>query len=271
MGELIVHNFSLKHTLESGQFFRYYLLNDWYYIVSRRRVFKVRQEHDNILSFEGECDPKFITKFFGIDDELEEMFEFAKVKGLNKFTEKYQGLRIMNQDPWECLVAFVCSSASNVKKIQMNLNLMSQFFGKKILFDHKTFYTFPNPGELNDLAKLKEAKTGYRANYLFQINNMVKPTMLKTLGMVKYKKAKEMLCELPGVGEKIADCVLLFSLSHKRAFPVDVWIKRVMENLYFSGEKTSIKKIRDFAEQEFGEHSGYIQQYLYHYGRLGGK
>jgi len=269
MGEIEVNNFSLKYTIESGQFFRYYPIDGWYYIVSRNNVFKIKQE-DNKLIYEGDCNEFFIREFLGLNDNMDEFIKFAKNKDLNKFLEKYPGIRIMKQDLWQCLVSFVCSSASNVKKIQLNLNLLSQYFGKQIKYDNKIFYSFPEPRSLNDLEKLKEAKTGYRANFLFNINNMVDETFIRNLRLVKYEKAKEILTSLPGVGEKVADCVLLFSLGHKNAFPVDVWIKRMMEELYFSGEKTSIKKIREFAEEEFGEHCGYVQQYLFHYGRMNG-
>jgi N-glycosylase/DNA lyase len=266
MGVIGVSNFSLKHTLESGQFFRYYLIDGWYYLVSRDKVFKLRQKGD-LLYYEGNCGEDFLVNFLGLDHNLDSVIKFAHEKNLQNQFEKCAGLRIMNQDLWECLVGFVCSSASNIKKIKSNLNLISQYFGKAVQFDGKTFYTFPEPGELKDMDKLKLAKTGYRAKYLFDINTLVDERFLKQLRLMKYGAAKKVLCSLPGVGEKIADCVLLFSLSHRNAFPVDVWIKRVMETLYFSGEKTSIKKIREFASVEFGDNSGYVQQYLYHYGR----
>ena len=265
-GEIEVNNFSLKDTIESGQFFRYFPIEGWYYIVTRDRVFKVQQK-ENKIYFKGNTSASFLREFLGLDYDLSDFTKFANENNLGKLLERYPGLRVMKQDLWECLVSFICSSASNIKKIQLNLNLLSQSFGKPIKFEDKIFYSFPEPGSINNLEKIKNAKTGFRANYISNLNEIVDDNFLRNLKIVKYPKAKELLCELPGVGEKIADCVLLFSLSHKQAFPVDVWIKRVMETLYFSGEKTSIKKIRDFAVKEFGDHSGYVQQYLYHYGR----
>ena len=140
----------------------------------------------------------------------------------------------------------------------MNLALITQNFGDR--------GRFPNPGELNDLELLKNCKVGFRAKYLYEMNKIVNEEFLSSLSKLSYEEAKTKLVELPGVGEKIADCVLLFAYNKFEAFPVDTWMKKVMEELYLKKE-APVKIISDFGRQKFGRYAGYAQQYLYHWRR----
>lgn len=262
MNELVVKDFNLKHTIESGQFFSFTKTNGGYSVITQNNSFFVKQE-DNKLIFD--CSKRFAKFFFGVDEDYTKIKKkITKDKHVKNLVDKYHGLRLMKQDPWQCIVSFICSSASNVPKIMKNVSLLTKEFGEKIGEN----YLFPKPGTLNDLKKIKNCSVGFRAKYLFETNKVVDDEWIKDLQKMDYSDAKQKLMELPGVGEKIADCVCLFSLGHYGAFPIDVWIKRVVEQTYF-GRQTSNNEILNFAKEKFGEYAGYAQQYLYHGGRIG--
>ncbi len=258
MMKIGVGNFSLQHTLDSGQFFRYEKRGDWYYCQERDKQFKIRQK-GNSLEFKG-TDKKHVKRLFGLNQDYNTIIkELSKDKTLHPAITKYKGLRVMERDPWETMVSFHCSIFSNIKKIKLNMKYLVQEFGKN--------GKFPKPGELNDLQKIKKCATGFRARYIHGANSMVNDKYFEKLRKKSYSDAKNKLMELPGVGEKVADCICLFSLGKMEAFPVDVWIERIMTRLYFK-KKTKVRGIREFADKRWGKNAGYAQQFLYHWGRL---
>ena len=269
MGKIIVSDFNLGKTLDSGQIFRYGKDLVWYYIISRNKVFKVRQT-GNVLEFKG-ATKKFIENYFSLDFDFRTVSSYLSAeKQLSSAFRLHKGIRIAKQDPWECAVSFVCSSASNIPRIKGCLNALAEQFGEKVVFDGETFYAFPEPGSINNSKKLAACRLGFRAKYVFELNKLADDKFFQKLRKMDYSSAKEKLVELPGIGDKIADCVLLFSLGFHEAFPVDVWIKRAMEELYFGKKESSYKKIGEFAREHFGTYAGYAQQYLYHWRRMNG-
>ncbi len=270
MGALSVSGFNLRHTLDSGQFFRYVLHDLWYYIVTREKVFRVRQEGLRLF-FEGASE-RFVRHFFGLDENyLEIMHQLSKDPALRVAIKKYPGLRLIRQDPWECTVGFLCSQFSNIKKIKKNMECIAEKFGKEVVFKGKKFFIFPSPGALKDAAKLKKCAVGFRAKYIAGVNAKVSDGFFARLRKMQYKKAKEKLMELPGIGEKVADCICLFSLGFTESFPVDVWMERVIKEQYVGAKKVKLKDLADFGRQRWGKMAGYAQQYLYHWRRLHGK
>ncbi|HLF54394.1 MAG TPA: DNA glycosylase [Candidatus Nanoarchaeia archaeon] len=257
-----VEDFSLQHTLESGQFFRYSKIGSWYFCQERDKKFKIRQEGKK-LHFEGTSE-EHIRKLFGLEQDYDNIIEtLSKDKTLIPAIKKYKGLRVMQRDPWETLVSFQCSIFSNIKKIQLNMNRLAEEFGEK----KGEHYTFPRPGKLDNLQKIKKCATGFRAKYIHKANSLVNDEFLAKLKKKNYEDAKLELMKLPGIGEKVADCICLFSLGKIEAFPVDVWIERMMTKMYFDGKKTRTKEIRQFASERWGQLAGYAQQFLYHWGR----
>ncbi len=257
-----VDDFSLQHTLDSGQFFRYEKKGDWYYCQERDVLFKIRQL-GNTLEFEGTT-KDHIKRLFGLNCDYDKIIrELSKDKTLLPAIKKYRGLRVMQRDPWETLVSFQCSIFSNIKKIKLNMNCLAKEFGREV----KGHYTFPEPGKIDDLQKIKKCATGFRAKYIYAANSMVDDAFFEKLKKEKYEDAMQALMELPGVGEKVADCICIFALGKTEAFPVDVWIGRVMTQLYFNGKKTKLKDIKKFAIERWGKQAGYAQQFLYHWGR----
>jgi N-glycosylase/DNA lyase len=169
--------------------------------------------------------------------------------------ERWRGLRIVRQDLWECLVSFACSSANNIKRIRAMIDAMCLHWGEFVRCDGQAFRTFPRPGALGSERDLRKMGFGFRAAYLAKINK---------IATLKYEDARARLMELPGVSDKIADCVALFALGHMQAFPVDTWVRRAAMAELFGGEEMSDADIRQRAQARFGMNAGYAQQYLFH-------
>ena len=270
MEEMIVRNFSLEHTLECGQIFRFEKEGKGYYVSHRDKLFYVEQAGPK-LKFKNTT-KAFLTKFFRLDDPYSKILKsISKDKHIKKAIKEYHGLRIIRQDPWECLISFICSSNSNIPKIKMNLSLMSSFFGKPLKLDSFESHAFPNPGSLTHFGKLKDSKVGYRAEFIREANKNISNKELITIRGKEYEYAKQRLIQIKGVGDKIADCVALFSLDKLNAFPVDVWVQRVMTKLYFEGEERSKQEIAEFGREYFGEYAGYANQFLFYYARQNDK
>jgi N-glycosylase/DNA lyase len=267
MLKIKTNNFSLKHTIECGNFFKYFEKSDWYYICSMDKVFKVQQKGDH-LHFDG-VSKEFISNFFRLDEDYAKVIAvLGKDKALKKAISKYSGLRIIRQDPWECVVSYVLSQNSNIPRIRKNLNHLAELFGTKAKFDGMEFYTFPSISDFNDPKKMKVCNLGYRYEYMCRLLKDIDIKKLYSLKEESYEEAKNYLVSLHGIGPKVADCVLLFSLGFDEAFPVDVWIKRLVESFYFGGKKMPEKKLHEFGSRRFGKFAGYANQFMYHSGRL---
>ena len=266
MSKMKVKDFNLEHTLECGQIFRINRQNNWYYINARDKFFKICQVK-NEIEFHG-VDEEFIIHFFSLDENLSKILkEINKDEYIKKSIDKYRGLRILRQDPWECLISFICSTASNIPRIKSKLKALSESFGKKVSLDGVGNYAFPEPGNINNYNKIVNAKTGFRAKYIFEANNTVSIKKLNSLRVQSYESAKNELKKINGVGDKVADCVLLFSLGFHQALPVDTWIKKTIQLLYFDNATVSNEKIRAFGLDYFGTYAGYAQQYLFMFSR----
>lgn len=267
MDSIKISDFNLGKTLECGQFFRYEKLDDLYLVSHRERLFKVRQEKD-LLLFSGASE-EFITDFFRLEDDYRAIVKsISKDEFMREAIHESYGMRIIRQDPWECLISYICSANNNIPRIRKNLSMISERFGSPILHEEHNGFSFPTPGGISDHEALRACKVGFRSRFIFEANNNIDERMLISLRDKSYEEAKAELIKINGVGEKIADCVSLFSLDKLDAFPVDVWIRRVMTEKYFSGKKTSDKEIRAFAENYFGRFRGYANQYLFFHRRM---
>ena len=268
MSKIKIKNFNLRHTLECGQIFRWKIIDGYYIAVVGSKILKLRQEK-NILYFDGtDVDKKFIKNYFRLDDDYGSILRLiSRDEKMREIVRENIGLRIIRQEPWECLVSYLCSSASNIPKIRMNLDLLSEKFGKEIVFEGRKHYAFPEPGRINHLAKIRNCSVGFRAGYIFDANKSHEKIESLKMRKMDYAEARSELIEMKGVGRKIADCVLLFSLDKLEAFPTDVWIKRIMQELYFEGRNIPEKQIADFGREYFGKYAGYAQEFLYNYGR----
>jgi N-glycosylase/DNA lyase len=278
--------FDLNVTLCCGQAFRWDKRGEWWHGVVRENAFKIRQA-GNFLEFEN-AEEKFVKTYFGLHDDLPKILQqISKDKHIKEAIASFKGLRILCQDPWECLISYICATYKNISAIKGMLSNLCKKFGDRICFDGYDFYTFPTPERLAKATaqELVKCGLGYRAKYASETAKMVyeKGFEFESLRRIAYEKAKKELLNFPGVGLKVANCVLLFSLGKLEAFPVDVWIKRVILRYYAEHFPTGlIKKIskkRSLSDSEyrtlslfgmeyFGEYAGYAQEYLYHYERM---
>jgi N-glycosylase/DNA lyase len=279
------HPFNLDFTLCCGQSFRWDKRGEWWYGVVREKVFRICQI-GNKLEFEN-VDANFVRDYFGLHDDLQEILsQITKDKHVETAVEKFKGLRILRQDPWECLISYICATYKNIPAIKQTLFKLTRKLGCKRRFDSYCFYTFPTPAELAkaSVKELRECGLGYRAKYVSETANSIHESdfEFERLKGTSYKKARQKLLKFSGVGLKVADCVSLFSLKKLGAFPIDVWMKRLFVKhytRYFQADfirKISCQKslapseyerLSMFGRRHFGEYAGYAQEYLYHYQR----
>ena len=183
------------------------------------------------------------------------------------------GLRLLRQEPWECLASFILSSTKQIVQIQQIVALLCERHGEPVLApgNRPPLHAFPSAEQLARVsaAELRECKMGFRAPYLKGSAQMVASgeVDLQRIAALDLEAAREELLRLPGVGRKIADCVLLFAYGFPAAFPIDVWIMKGLTQLYFPRRKPALKRLHAFSRSYFGPHSGYAQQYLFHYLR----
>ncbi|MFQ6079365.1 MAG: DNA-3-methyladenine glycosylase family protein [Thermodesulfobacteriota bacterium] len=266
MNSLGIRHFNLHETLKSGQLFRYIDFGDHYLVHAGNRLFKIWREGVRIC-FEG-VEEEFISRFFRLDEDMEQIYrQIGKDDFIRRAIDLYRGLRLTRQDPWECLISFLCSSAKNIPHIKLILEHLCRHFGKPVSLGNYRGYTFPCSDRISEGQDLGKIKAGFRTIYVLEVSRRAKSMNLGALAKLEYRDAKKELMILPGVGEKIADCVLLYSLDFTEAFPVDTWIRKAMRTGYHGGKALPDSAIREFAQNYFGRYAGYAQLYLYHFVR----
>jgi N-glycosylase/DNA lyase len=266
---LHVPQFSLRHCLESGQFFRWTEHDGTFSMLRGQRFVRARQEGET-LRYDG-TDLWFLKEFLALDQDFGPIERaLRRDRRLWEALDAFPGLRILRQDPWECTAAFITSIASNIPRITGNLNDMAREYGSPIRLGSAEDHTFPRPDRLDDELGLRRLKLGFRASYLVQAARLARSGILEEIACQSYEDAKETLMVIPGVAEKVADCVLLFAYGRLNAFPVDTWIRKVMIQLFFKGRRVPDRAIRAFASERWGDLAGVAQQYLYHWSRRSG-
>ena len=274
-------SFNLVHIFECGQCFRWEKQEDESYIgIIKDTVLRVKVIEDKV-------NVKGVTLIDDIEEYLKFYFDLNtdynkyKTKLLNKdeylkrSVEFGYGIRILNQDLWETIISFIISANNNIPRIKKIINAISKEYGNKIVFEDKEYYTFPS---VENLAKasvedLRKLGLGFRDKRVYNTTHMILENKIDLNNLKSLDstfKMKEELLKLDGVGEKVADCIFLFALQRRDAFPVDVWVRRVMNDLYIhcdNDEKLDKKMIRNIAEEKFEDIAGIAQQYLFYWRR----
>lgn len=271
-----VENYNLEVTLNSGQAFRWELHQGaWEGIVGERWV-RLTQEDNAILAETASPvkEWRWLAEYLQVDFRLESALEtFPDDQPMRAAVSACRGIRLLRQNPWECLASFILSSNKQIIHIRQIIQLICERFGEPVRSASATrqFYQFPDSSLLADVdeAELRKCRMGYRARYLREAANLVASSRidLRQLPDQQIDKARAALMSIPGVGRKIADCVLLFSLGFDESFPIDVWVMRGLREYYLVDRSVSLKDLQRFAVEHFGPYAGYAQQYLFHYWR----
>jgi N-glycosylase/DNA lyase len=266
--------FSLDATLSCGQVFRWDRTEDgWWYGVVGNHVLKIRQDN-NRLEYKG-VNAAFVRHYFSLDLDLDAILTSVDSDPfIHASIMKNRGLRLVRQPPWECTVSYICSTNSNIPTIRRRIASIAEKFGRPVEFEGRTFFTFPDPASIMSEGhdSLTECKLGYRQPYVFGTScSVTNPTCWEQeIRRLPYEEARKEMMKLHGIGPKAADCILLFAFQKYEAFPVDVWIRRIMQELYLPElandaplTNRQYDAIRSFAREHFGEYCGWAQEYLY--------
>jgi N-glycosylase/DNA lyase len=285
--EISAPDFDLAMTLDSGQVFHWQKIGDGFVGAITDHVVHVEQHADVLKAkMEGGAPAtpgsrelarpvaELVKHYFALDHPLAAICaSLPNDPVMNAARFFCRGLRIIRQPKWECLATFICSSMKQVAHIrQISLALRRRFGDKRKIGDH-VVYTFPPAQRIARASEnvLRECALGYRARNLLMTARLVSSgkANLEAWSALSDADLREELCELPGVGAKIANCVMLFAYERLRAFPIDVWIERVLKQQYFpQKKKVTTLQLREFSETYFGAHGGYAQQYLFHHARM---
>jgi N-glycosylase/DNA lyase len=265
-------DFNLEKTLCSGQVFHWRphgrgfvgaISENLVYLEQAGASIQVPAEH-----------AKLVARYLALDHPLPAILRsFPDDPAIRVAVEFGHGLRIIRQPPWECLAAFLTSPLKQVQQIQAISLAIRKRFGRRLRCGEFEAFSYPLPEELAEtrLEELLECKLGFRARNLLASAKMVAEgeVDLEALRHCAAEEARAVLCQLPGVGEKIANCVLLFAYERLEAVPIDVWIGRALSEVYFAGRaKVPLCELKSFSANYFGPYAGYAQQYLFHHWRL---
>ncbi len=261
---------NLEHSINSGQVFLWKKENSNWYGINGQDVLKINS-HGRIKTYS-----KNKIDFFRKSDNIEKILNsLSKDKTTKQAIEKYIGLRLIRQDPFQCLISFIVSSNSNIQKIKNTLENICKNFGKKIIYDKMEFFLFPQPQILAkaSLQEIKNCGAGYRSEFILMASKMISSNQIdfEFLKNCQYNEAKSIILKIPGVGNKVADCILLFSLEKLDAFPLDRWMIRILEKYYPEIFDLNTKSITDKQYSllhekivnHFGPYCGYAQQFLF--------
>ncbi|MGQ0795063.1 MAG: DNA-3-methyladenine glycosylase family protein [Nitrosopumilaceae archaeon] len=259
-------------TINSGQVFLWDKIDGSWFGINGSEIFKITQDPFRIVSSE-----KKVSNFFRQDDNIDKILSsIMQDKFVKDAVLRFPGLRLLRQDPFQCYISFICSSNASIQNIKKMLKKITRKFGKKIIFDNKEFHTFPSAQKLAKcrISELLSCGLGFRAKYVKSASQDVASGRIDfdSLKKFNYQTAKDRLLQVHGIGDKIADCILLFSLEKIEAFPIDRWTLRILRKYYFDlfdetiGKSITRKKygaVHEKIVNHFGPFAGYSQQFLF--------
>ncbi len=266
--------FDLDATLTCGQVFRWNRTTDgWWYGVVSGRVIRIRQDGRR-LTFSG-APASFIRHYFSLDLDLNAILASVdRDPFIHQSIREHRGLRVVRQPPWECTVSYICATNSNIPTIRRRISSIAEKCGSPVVAGGNTYYAFPDPSAISCGGDdgLTACRLGYRKPYVSTTSGLVTNEKVweRRIRMLPCEEARGELMKLQGVGPKAADCILLFAFQKHESFPVDVWIRRIMQQHYLPDlsmdrpmTKSEYDRIRSFAREHFGEYCGWAQEYLF--------
>ncbi len=277
MYQIPIIDFDLNHTLYCGQVFRWEKKDDWWMGVVRGSVVRVRQDTGtDVLWVDSDLPEVVVRWYFRLDDDLSHILsQINRDQYINASIQRYRGLHLIRQESWECLISYMLATASNIPRIKKGISMLCQILGNEIEADH---YSFPNASILASACEddISDCKLGFRASRIIKAAGLVAEGELDMDAIIHldYHEAKQQLMLVEGIGEKVADCVLLFAFDKMEAFPVDTHVEQVVRSYYgddeFFGGTVTKMKIGEWGRSYFGNYCGYAQQYLFYGKRLEG-
>ena len=276
-----IKSFELADIFDCGQCFRWNKQPDGSYTgIFEKNVMNVQKDGD-VVTFKGICDgniKEIVENYFDLNRDYEEIKnKLSQIdENVKKSIEYGKGIRILNQDLWEMIISFIISANNNIPRIKGIIERLAQKYGKESEWKGEKYYTFPTPEELKDVTvdDYRKLGLGFRDIRLYETVHMVLDKKVDLNEMQQNPntyEVREQLLSLSGVGPKVADCILLFStLKRFEVFPIDVWVRRVMNELYIKNEdetKVNKKDIEKLAKEKFGNLAGIAQQYLFYWKR----
>ncbi|WP_315119402.1 DNA glycosylase [uncultured Clostridium sp.] len=269
-----VDNFELAHIFECGQCFRWNKTETGSYIgVAFGKVIEVEKKGNDVLIYNTN-EEEFKDIWVGYFDLYRDYSEIKTILKKDSLLEKSvifgNGIRLLQQEPFEIIISFIISANNRIPMIKRAIDKISKKWGEAVEYKGNTYYAFPTIDKLKDATEeeLELCGTGFRAKYIADTVNKIYNKEFD-IDCIKEKSdddCHKALQNFMGIGPKVADCIMLFSMGKYSAFPVDVWVKRAMQHFYLAPD-LSLKKIRDFGRDKFGEVSGFAQQYLFYYAR----
>ncbi len=271
-----VGDFDARHIFECGQCFRWIKEGDGSYTgVAFGKVINVRSDYENRVVFLDNTNLKdFWDIWFDYFDLGRDYSDIKKVLSedpvLDMAIKHGRGIRILKQEPWEILVSFIVSANNSIPMISRSVGLLAQMYGRPVSYKGDDSYAFPDPERLLEagIEGISLCRAGFRCRYIYEAARMVGTgeINLQEISSLDTDSARRLLMQVPGVGPKVADCIMLFSMGKYRAYPVDVWVKRVTEYFYLEKD-VGMKGIQRFAEEKFGDLAGFAQEYLFYFAR----
>lgn len=267
-----VQNFNLRDIFECGQCFRWNETDENTYIgIAFGKVIEVKLIEKDLYIYNATkeeveniwIDYFDLTRDYGIIKE-----ELSKDPLLAEAIEFGEGIRLLKQDPFELIISFIISANNRIPMIKRAIDRISQRWGEKIEYKGNIYYTFPTIDRLRSATEeeLKDCGVGFRGKYIKATVETLDDNMIDEMLNSNDDQCHKLLQKLSGIGPKVADCIMLFSMEKYSAFPVDVWVKRAMQHFYLAPD-VSLPKIREFARDKFGKYAGFAQQYLFYYAR----
>ena len=264
------YTINVENSINSGQSFLWRKTRGYWYGINGQDILRV-DKNGVVDSFQNSK-----IDFFRKNDNLDEIIKsISKDKTVRKAVKQYSGLRILRQDPFQCLISFIVSSNSNIQKIKTNLEKLSKKFGVKTTYENEEFFLFPKAEKLAtaSINEIKSCGVGYRAKFVKEAAKMILSDKIdfEILKKSNYEETKEVIRTIPGVGNKVADCIMLFSLEKLEAFPLDRWMVRILEKYYSNKFQIDTKTITEKQYEilhkkirnHFGPYAGYSQQFLF--------
>jgi len=260
-------NINLYDTVTCGQIFRFEVIDDEYIIILSDRVVKLKEDNNfiYIVSSDYSDIENILEKYLGLSIDYEKINNelINSDETLKDIISECDGFKIINSPKFETIISYMISANNNVRNIQRSVNLLSEKYGKKIIFDNKEYYLFPTLDALKKLSieDLNDIKLGFRSKYIYEFVNNITLSDIDKIDDMSTSDAIEYLTSFKGIGLKIASCILLFGYKRLDVFPIDTWVKKYMNDTYGISD---IKKIETFTKEKYKDYSGLVIQYMFH-------